>query len=92
MDQIPEPVSKERFGRLLKIVNQNIHKKSTALLGTVQPVLAEAIGENGKIRGRLNNNHLIHFDGDSALLGQIVDVKVTRARTFYLMGEMISYG
>lgn len=91
-DQIPEEVSKERFGRLLKIVNQNIHKKSIALLGTVQPVLAEAIGENGKIRGRLNNNHLIHFDGDAALLGQIVDVKVTRARTFYLMGELISYG
>ncbi len=91
-DQIPEEVSKERFGRLLKIINQNIHKKSTVLLGTVQPVLAEAIGDNGKIRGRLNNNHLIHFDGEPALLGQIVDVKVIKARTFYLMGELIRHG
>ncbi len=91
-DQIPEEVSKERFGRLLKIINQNIHKKSTVLLGPVQPVLAEAIGDNGKIRGRLNNNHLIHFDGEPALLGQIVDVKVIKARTFYLMGELIRHG
>lgn len=91
-DQIPEEVSKERFGRLLKIINQNIHKKSTVLLGTVQPVLAEAIGDNGKIRGRLNNNYLIHFDGEPALLGQIVDVKVIKARTFYLMGELIRHG
>ncbi len=88
-DQIPEEVSKERFGRLLKIVNQNIHKKSMALLGTIQPVLAEAVGENGKIRGRLENNHLVHFDGDPALLGQIVDVRIVKARTFYLMGEIV---
>lgn len=91
-DQIPEEVSKERFGRLLKVVNQNIHKKSVALLDTIQPVLAEAIGENGKLRGRLNNNHLIHFDGDESLLGKIVDVKIVKARTFYLMGELINHG
>ncbi|RRD95942.1 tRNA (N6-isopentenyl adenosine(37)-C2)-methylthiotransferase MiaB [Clostridiales bacterium COT073_COT-073] len=91
-DKIPDEVSKERFGRLLKVVNQNIHKKSVALLDTIQPVLAEGIGENGKIRGRLNNNHLIHFDGDASLLGKIVDVKIVKARTFYLMGELVNHG
>lgn len=90
-DKIPDEVSKERFGRLLKVINQNIHKKSVALVGSIQSVLAEGIGENGKIRGRLNNNHLIHFDGDASLIGQIVDVKIVKARTFYLMGELVNH-
>ena len=37
--------------------------------------------------GRADNNMLVHFKGTEDLIGQMVPVKITENKTFYLIGE-----
>lgn len=89
-DQIPENIVKDRFDRLLSLVNE-ISKEKTALLeGTVQPVLAEEINQKipGYLSGRLSNNAVVHFKGEPDLIGHILNVRLNEAKGFYYMGEI----
>lgn len=44
---------------------------------------------NGKgvITGRTRNNKIVHIPYEKDLTGEFVNVKITRARTWYLNGE-----
>ena len=89
-DQIPEEVVKNRFDRLLKEV-QTIAAKSCAVHeGTVQEVLVENICDHDPemVTGRLSNNLLVHFHGESGLIGKYVDVKLKECRGFYYIGQL----
>lgn len=90
-DQVPEDIVKDRFNRLLNIVNEISKEKTLKLQGTVQEVLVEE--ENKKIEGfvsgRLSNNSVVHFKGDVSLIGKLVNVNLKEAKGFYYMGEMV---
>lgn len=89
-DQIPEDVVKDRFDRLLKEV-QNISKEmAERFTGTDQRVLVEEPNSQmeGYVTGRLSNNHVVHFQGDTSLIGKLVDVHLDECRGFYYMGSM----
>jgi len=88
-NQVPEHVMKERFGRLLNVVNDISHEVMQEKLGKVLQVVPEDEGQDGILRGRADDNSLVHFKGSSALLGSVVNVKIFEARTFYLKGEII---
>ena len=77
--QIPEEVTKERFDRLLKQVGKTLK------------VLVEEVNQNheGLLTGRLENNTLVHFKGDSSLVGTICDVKLNESKGFYYIGELV---
>ena len=89
-DQIPEDVVKERFNRLLALVNEISKEKTELLKDTIQPVLVEEINKKipGYISGRLSNNSVVHFKGEQELIGSIVNVRLNEAKGFYYMGEM----
>lgn len=90
-DQVPEDIVKDRFNRLLNVVNEISKEKTLKLQGTVQEVLVEE--ENKKIEGfvsgRLSNNSVVHFKGDVSLIGKLVNVNLKEAKGFYYMGEMV---
>lgn len=90
-NQVPEDVVKDRFNRLLNVVNEISKEKTLKLQGTVQEVLVEE--ENKKIEGfvsgRLSNNSVVHFKGDVSLIGKLVNVNLKEAKGFYYMGEMV---
>ena len=88
-DQVPEDVAKQRFDRLLALVNQITEEISFEKAGRVLDVLVEAVGKDGLLNGRADDNGLVHFAGDEALLGQVVRVKVTQPRAFYVVGEIV---
>lgn len=90
-DQVPEEVVKDRFDRLLNLVNEISREKTKILENTTQPVLVEEVNKklSGYVSGRLSNNSVVHFEGDTALIGHIVDVKLNEAKGFYYMGEMV---
>ena len=91
MEQVPEEVVKERFDRLLKLVQDIAAKRSSRFEGMVKDVLVEEEDEHeeGYLTGRMDNNITVHFKGDKNLIGSIVDVKLTEAKGFYYIGELI---
>ena len=90
-DQIPPDVVKERFNRLLELVQKISAEKTALLVGQVQPVLAETVNDHtdGYLTGRLGNNAVVHFPGTPDMIGRIIDIRLDEARGFYYIGSVI---
>ena len=61
------------------------------LLGTVQRVLVEEVSKNDEsmLSGRTEGGKLVHFMGTGDLIGQLVNVIITGAKTFTLHGDLV---
>ena len=90
-NQIPDDVVKDRFDRLLSKVQEIGRAMSARDTGTVQEVLVEEQNSQDPhlMTGRLSNNLLVHFEGDTSLLGQICQVHLDECRGFYYMGTKV---
>ncbi len=91
-NQVEESVIKDRFNRLLKVVNQISNEKINEKLGETVEVLIEEKNEklDNYISGRLSNNTVVHVPGDETLIGTIQNVKLNEAKGFYYMGEIVN--
>ena len=91
MEQVPADVVKERFDRLLKLVNTKARAKVGRFKDEVVEVLVEDIDSHDEtmVSGRMNNNTTVHFKGCKELIGQYVMVKLTTEKGFYYIGEMV---
>ncbi len=88
-DQIPEDVVKDRFDRLLSLVQQKGRVVSSRFEGTVQEVLVEEESkEKGIFTGRTQYNLLVHFPACPEMLGKYVNVKLNTCKGFYYLGEL----
>lgn len=90
-DQIPADVIDERFNRLLKEV-KSISKVSAGRdVNKIEKVLVEEVNEQepSLMTGRLSNNLLVHFPGDSSLIGKILEVRLDESKGFYYIGSLI---
>ena len=86
-DQIPEDVVKDRFDRLLALVQEKGRQVSSRFTGTVQEVLVEEESkEKGIFTGRTQYNLLVHFPGNEEMLGTFVNVKLETCKGFYYLG------
>ena len=88
-NQVPEEIVKDRFNRLLALVQEIAQEMSRRVEGQTLPVLVESINEQDAalVTGRLSNNLLVHFPGDENLIGKIVNVYLKECRGFYYLGE-----
>ncbi len=80
-----------QFDRVLKTVQETARKRTEHYSGMTLPVLVESINEKdpSMVTGRMPQNTSVHFKGDSSLVGEIVDVRLTKCCGFYFEGEMI---
>ncbi|MGI6006929.1 MAG: tRNA (N6-isopentenyl adenosine(37)-C2)-methylthiotransferase MiaB [Ruminococcus sp.] len=90
-NQVPEDVVKDRFGRLLKEVQQISEEMTSRFRGTVQEVLAEEVNSHqpGLLTGRLDSNILVHFPGTEKEIGKLIKVSLDECRGFYYMGSRV---
>ncbi|MDY4669782.1 MAG: tRNA (N6-isopentenyl adenosine(37)-C2)-methylthiotransferase MiaB [Oliverpabstia sp.] len=90
-NQIPEDVVKDRFDRLLKLVQDISSKMSGRWEGTTQEVLVEGMNEQDShlVSGRMTNNVLVHFPGDASMIGQFHQVHLDECKGFYYMGTPV---
>ena len=90
-DQVEEAVAKERFNKLLGELDKIVEEKSKGKVGLVLKVLVEEVNKNGEgmVTGRTESNNIVHLKGSEELIGNIVTVKITSAKTFYLIGEIV---
>ncbi len=90
---IDEDIKTERLARLNEKNRECCLKSNQKYLGRELEVLIENFedrGEKGKvITGRTRNNKIVHIPCDKDLTGEFVNVKITRARTWYLNGELL---
>ncbi len=88
-NQVPEDVVKERFDRLLALVQERARERSARFEGQIKEVLVEGINEQDKtlVTGRMDNNILVHFPGDASMIGTLVNVKLDCCKGFYYIGS-----
>ena len=78
----------ERLYKLNDIVNKYFLESNQKLLGKEVDVLVEGHSEKeGLLCGYTDTNKLINFEGDDSLIGKIVKVEVTDAKTWSLDGK-----
>lgn len=89
-DQVSPEVVKDRFDRLLHVVQGIGSQKAGALQGTVQKVLIEEINAQDEhlVTGRLSNNSVVHVPGGADLIGKIVNVSLDECKGFYYLGTL----
>lgn len=90
-DQIPPEVVKDRFDRLLKEVQTIAAEQCSIYTDTVQEVLVESRNDHDPalMTGRMSNNLLVHFPGDTSLTGKIIPVHLTECKGFYYLGTQL---
>ena len=91
-DQVPEDVVKDRFDRLLKLVQSIATTQCSRDTGKTLEVLVEEVNEKdpSMVSGRLSNNTVVHFKGDSSLIRNNLQSKNDRVQKgFYYLGELV---
>ena len=91
--QVPDEVKEERNQVLLGLLAANSDRRNATLLGTTQEVLVEGPDKKGRrFMGRTRGNRIVHFDADERLIGELVSVKIERASTAVLYGQLALAG
>jgi tRNA-2-methylthio-N6-dimethylallyladenosine synthase len=91
-DDVPLKVKKARLARLQEQITSQARAISAAMVGRVEQVLVERISHRNEhqLSGRTENNRVVNFDGEAALIGQFVPVRITEARPNSLQGELVT--
>ena len=88
--QIDPDIAKRRLLTLNELINEGFAKGNKRFEGTIQEVLVE--GYSGKkdhlLTGYTKHNKLVNFEGDASLIGTLVNVKIKKAFTWHLLGEL----
>lgn len=90
-DKIPMSEKEERLQELNELVNYYSNKSNQKLLGKIVEVLVlgESEKDKDKVYGYTDTMKLVNVLGSKDLIGNVVKVKITEAKSFSLDGEYI---
>ncbi len=90
-NQVPHEVSTARFERMLALQNKISDERNERFLGRTMRVLVEDTSKNSNdmLTGRGDSVRPVHFAGNKSLIGNFANVKITKASTFCLEGELM---
>ncbi|AIG27493.1 tRNA (N6-isopentenyl adenosine(37)-C2)-methylthiotransferase MiaB [Brevibacillus sp. 7WMA2] len=92
VDNVPEEVKKDRLQRLMAVQNEISLRKNQEMVGKTYELLIE--GESRKnpevLAGRTRTGKLVHVKADKSLIGTLVHVTITEAKTFTTYGELVT--
>jgi len=88
-DDTPVSTKKARLQTLNEKVNEGYRRGHARFEGEVVEVLVDGVSKNdpGMLAGYSEHNKLVNFRGDASLIGTIVPVRITTAKTWFLLGE-----
>jgi len=89
-DATPDELKKQRLQLLQTRIAQHTQAISEAMLGTVERVLVTGPSRRdpGELQGRTENNRVVNFPGDPALIGTYVPLRFTATLANTLRGEL----
>lgn len=84
--------AKERLYLLNDLVNEQYRFGNKRFENEIVRVLVEGYSKTNPdiLSGHTENNKLVNFKGDPSLIGNIVEVKITEAKTWSLVGEALN--
>ena len=90
-DDTPQEVKLKRLQRLQALINTQAAAISADMVGTVQHVLVEGRSRRDptELTGKTANNRSVNFAGDPALIGRMLDLRITQAHSNTLRGEVV---
>jgi tRNA-2-methylthio-N6-dimethylallyladenosine synthase len=90
-DQVSLEEKKERLQRLNQVQYQIAQDNNKAMEGSIKEVLVEGVSKTNpdKLSARTRTNHIVIFSGSEDLIGQLINVRITEAKTFSLFGEKV---
>ena len=94
-DDTPREVKLERLQHLQATIDANVVRISEAMVGNTERILVErpARKDPTELAGRTANNRVVNFPAPVAsharLIGQMIDVRITRAYPHSLRGELV---
>jgi tRNA-2-methylthio-N6-dimethylallyladenosine synthase len=90
-EQVPESVKESRNKDLLDVVNKHVARHLDSLIGRQVEILCEGASRNNPARlsGRTRTNKIVVFEGAPRHIGQIFDVRIERASSSTLYGEVV---
>ena len=91
-DNVPLEVKQKRLAQLNKRWNQYALKKNQAYVGKIVKVLVDGPSKKNEAAysGYTETNKLVNFSGDNVQAGDIVELRITAAKTWSLQGELIA--
>ena len=89
-DNISQEEKEQRLYKLNDLVNKYALENNKKLENEIVEVLVESSSDKeGYLMGYSDTNKLVNLKGSKELIGQIVKVKITEAKTWSLNGEYI---
>ena len=90
-NDLTEEEKEDRLHRLNEIVNKYSKESNERMLNTIQKVLVTGVSEkdSNKVCGYTENMKLVNVTAPMDTIGQIINVKITDAKSFSLDGEII---
>ena len=91
-DDTPHEVKLKRLQQVQALIDGHMRRISESRVGTVQRVLVEGPSKRdaGELMGRTECNRAVNLQAPARLIGQMVDVKITRAYPHSLRGEVLT--
>ena len=89
---VPAKVSAERMERLRRVIERTSLKGNESRIGHDEEVIVEGQSKRDSemLTGRTRHNRLVHFPAQEKIRpGSYAQVRVTEARTFNLVGELL---
>jgi tRNA-2-methylthio-N6-dimethylallyladenosine synthase len=89
-DPVPVEAKRARLAALQALLDAQYRDYSEAMIGTRQRVLVtgRATRDVRELAARTDNNRVVNFAGDAALIGTFTDIRVTSAQPHSLRGEL----
>jgi tRNA-2-methylthio-N6-dimethylallyladenosine synthase len=88
-DQVPDPIKEGRNQELLDLVNHWARRRNAGFVGREVEILCEGPSKTNpsRLMGRTRGNKIVVFEGAPRHIGQLMNVRITRASGYTLYGD-----
>jgi len=88
-DSVSLKVKKQRFGRLTGLLRKTAKENNQKEVGRILEVLVDTyLPEKKEYLAKTRNFKAVRFKSDKSFCGKFVNIKITKAREFELLGEL----
>ncbi len=92
MESVLDDKTKHKnFERMLELQNEISRRKNDAYVGRICRVLVDGVSKTDEnmLTGRTDTGKIVNFEGGAELEGKYADVKIRKAQTWSLYGDLV---